>query len=243
MKTTAPIKVLITAGGTREDIDAVRGITNYATGKLGSLIAQRFLQGGHSVTYICGENAVQPPACDGLQVVEIRDVAALTMALETALRANAYDSVVHSMAVSDFAPHAVMTLDELTDAVANAPASERTAWVHDVRTGKSTTKISSSASHLALILRQQPKVIDTIKAIQPNTLLVGFKLLSGASEAEWAQAVQKLIDRSGCDYVLANDAQHITPTQHHAILFNKHGRVGAAKTKAEIAEMIYETIA
>lgn len=32
--------VLITSGGTIEPIDGVRGITNFATGKLGSVIAE-----------------------------------------------------------------------------------------------------------------------------------------------------------------------------------------------------------
>ena len=36
------MKILITAGGTTESIDTVRGITNFATGSLGKLTAEEF---------------------------------------------------------------------------------------------------------------------------------------------------------------------------------------------------------
>ncbi|MDN6717948.1 MAG: phosphopantothenate--cysteine ligase, partial [Lactococcus lactis] len=38
------MKVLITSGGTTEPIDEVRGISNFATGSLGKLAAEKFLQ-------------------------------------------------------------------------------------------------------------------------------------------------------------------------------------------------------
>ena len=41
------MKILITSGGTTENIDAVRGITNHATGTLGKEVAECFLAQGH----------------------------------------------------------------------------------------------------------------------------------------------------------------------------------------------------
>ena len=52
--------ILITAGGTSERIDEVRKISNIATGRLGSLIADAFLQKDTDVTYLCTEGAILP---------------------------------------------------------------------------------------------------------------------------------------------------------------------------------------
>ena len=41
------MKVLITSGGTTEPIDNVRGISNFATGSLGKVTAEKFLNAGH----------------------------------------------------------------------------------------------------------------------------------------------------------------------------------------------------
>jgi phosphopantothenoylcysteine decarboxylase/phosphopantothenate--cysteine ligase len=53
-------KVLITAGPTYEAIDAVRGITNRSSGKMGYAIAQAALELGAEVTLISGPTALTP---------------------------------------------------------------------------------------------------------------------------------------------------------------------------------------
>lgn len=225
------MRILVTAGGTIEDIDPVRGITNYSTGRLGSLIAERFIRAGDEVTYICGENAVRPrphglgcaDASDAdennADVVVIRSVAQLKERLEAALRGAAYDCVVHSMAVSDYSPCAA-----------------------------ATEKISSDAPYMVLVLKRLPKIIDLIKDIQPDALLVGFKLVFDSTEDELLQAAAKLMDRSNADYVLANDLKDVKDTKdtkdggHKAILLDKSGIVARCPSKIEIAEVIYNTI-
>ena len=54
--------VLITAGGTREPIDAVRFIGNASSGKMGAALAQAALDLGASVDVICGPGVVPMPA-------------------------------------------------------------------------------------------------------------------------------------------------------------------------------------
>ena len=55
-------RVLITAGGTREPIDAVRFIGNASSGKMGAALAQAALNLGASVDVICGLGVVPMPA-------------------------------------------------------------------------------------------------------------------------------------------------------------------------------------
>ncbi|SFL00898.1 Phosphopantothenate-cysteine ligase /Phosphopantothenoylcysteine decarboxylase [Nitrosomonas aestuarii] len=58
--------VLITAGPTYEAIDAVRGITNISSGKMGYAIAQAALEAGARVTLVSGPTCLKAPAVSRL---------------------------------------------------------------------------------------------------------------------------------------------------------------------------------
>ncbi|MDD2914918.1 MAG: bifunctional phosphopantothenoylcysteine decarboxylase/phosphopantothenate--cysteine ligase CoaBC [Gallionella sp.] len=63
------VKILITAGPTYEAIDAVRGITNRSSGKMGYAIVQAALEQGAEVLLISGPTALAKPS--GAQCVEV----------------------------------------------------------------------------------------------------------------------------------------------------------------------------
>jgi len=56
------VRVLITAGPTFEPIDAVRGITNRSSGRMGYAVAQAALEAGAQVTLVSGTTALAPPS-------------------------------------------------------------------------------------------------------------------------------------------------------------------------------------
>jgi phosphopantothenoylcysteine decarboxylase/phosphopantothenate--cysteine ligase len=56
------VRVLITAGPTFEPIDAVRGITNRSSGRMGYSVAQAALEAGAQVTLVSGPTALAPPS-------------------------------------------------------------------------------------------------------------------------------------------------------------------------------------
>ena len=67
--------VLVTAGPTFEAIDAVRGITNSSSGKMGYAIARAAVEAGAKVTLISGPVCLTPPAVDKLiHVVSANDM-------------------------------------------------------------------------------------------------------------------------------------------------------------------------
>ena len=219
------MNILVTAGGTREDIDPVRGITNYATGRLGCFIAERFIKVGAKVTYICGQDAIAPD----IPVQHIVNTAQLLAVFEKALCSQKYDCVIHTMAVSDYSPCGI--------AQAESPEAENLCFMEP-----SAKKISSDSAYLFLLLKRQPKVINLVKKLQPNAVLVGTKLLNMASEEELKQAAFKQMEQSGSDYVLANSKEQVSSHAHKAILFSRAGAIGRAETKQEIAELIYEKV-
>jgi phosphopantothenate--cysteine ligase len=87
------MRVLITSGGTVSHIDDVRVITNISTGKLGSVIAEKFASSGMSVTYLAPKNAVRPLTYN-IKQVEASSVEEELVPL--------HDVVIHAMAISDF---------------------------------------------------------------------------------------------------------------------------------------------
>jgi phosphopantothenoylcysteine decarboxylase/phosphopantothenate--cysteine ligase len=95
----AGVRVLVTAGGTREPIDAVRVITNRSSGKQGYAIADVASRRGAAVTLV---TTIGRPAPTGVQIVSVQTAAEM----QDAVLARASDSevIVMAAAVADFRP-------------------------------------------------------------------------------------------------------------------------------------------
>jgi phosphopantothenoylcysteine decarboxylase/phosphopantothenate--cysteine ligase len=91
--------VVVTAGGTREPIDAVRVIANRSSGKQGYAVAEEAVRRGATVTLVTTVDR-EPPA--GVQVVEVETAAEMQAALDA--RASEADVIVMAAAVADFRP-------------------------------------------------------------------------------------------------------------------------------------------
>jgi phosphopantothenoylcysteine decarboxylase/phosphopantothenate--cysteine ligase len=94
----AGLRVLVTAGGTREPIDSVRFIGNRSSGKQGHAIAASAAQRGAQVTLITTANQPIPP---GVNVERVETAAQMEAAVGRHADA---DVIVMSAAVADFRP-------------------------------------------------------------------------------------------------------------------------------------------
>ena len=101
----APLKVLITSGGTQEPIDSVRMITNTSSGKTGAQIAQGFSDLGCDVTLIRAKTAV--PASSIVKQETFGSFQDLDSTLQKVLSAENFDAVIHLAAVSDYSVDSV----------------------------------------------------------------------------------------------------------------------------------------
>ena len=90
-------RVLVSAGGTREPLDAVRYLGNRSSGRMGVALAEEARRRGADVTLLAANLAVRPPS--GITVVEAETAAEL--AKETFARADA-DIVLMAAAVADY---------------------------------------------------------------------------------------------------------------------------------------------
>jgi phosphopantothenoylcysteine decarboxylase / phosphopantothenate---cysteine ligase len=91
--------VVVTAGGTREPIDAVRFLGNRSSGRMGAALAAEAARRGATVTLIASNLGV--PAPPGVETVQAPTAADL--ARETLARGDA-DVVVMAAAVADYRP-------------------------------------------------------------------------------------------------------------------------------------------
>jgi phosphopantothenoylcysteine decarboxylase/phosphopantothenate--cysteine ligase len=95
----AGVRVLVTAGGTREPIDAVRIITNRSSGKQGYAIAEVAARRGADVTLV---TTIGRPAPAGVEIVSVQTAAEMQDAVMS--RAAGFDVIVMAAAVADFRP-------------------------------------------------------------------------------------------------------------------------------------------
>jgi phosphopantothenoylcysteine decarboxylase/phosphopantothenate--cysteine ligase len=91
--------VLVSAGGTREPLDAVRFLGNRSSGRMGVALAAEAARRGARVTLLAANLAVRPPP--NVEVVETPTAA--DIAREALARADA-DVVVMAAAVADYRP-------------------------------------------------------------------------------------------------------------------------------------------
>jgi Phosphopantothenoylcysteine synthetase/decarboxylase len=174
------MKVLVTAGATREPIDAVRFLSNVSSGATGVAIAEFLAAAGHEVTLLHGEGSVRTNA-SGITCGAFGSTEQLGTRLESALCHGGIDVVIHAAAVSDYRPVA-----------------------------KHEGKLSSYSEDLTLRLVPTPKLLPRLKGWSPGPLRVlGFKLTAGADAAGRAAAVGRLFAGGGVDAVVHNDMDEL----------------------------------
>ena len=138
-------RVLVTAGGTAEPIDAVRSVTNRSSGKMGFAIAAEAAHRGAQVTLVAGITGLPTP--HGVDRVDV----STALQMRDAVLASFDDStiVVKAAAVADFRP---------------VNTSDRKIKKEQMAEGESMT----------LELVQNPDILQEISAKKGERTVVGF---------------------------------------------------------------------
>lgn len=142
------MKVLVTAGPTREFIDDVRFLSNRSSGKMGFAIAEASAKAGCDVTLIAGPVALPSPA--GVKRVDV--ISAEDMRSETLKLFEDCDCLVMVAAVCDFRPIPV-----------DRPVSG---------------KIKKSAGEFLVRMVSNPDILAELGANKGDKKLIGFALES-----------------------------------------------------------------
>lgn len=178
-------RVLITAGGTQENLDPVRYIGNRSSGRQGYALAEIAAQRGARVTVIAG-NVVDLPTPAGAEIVRI--VSTRELAQEVSARAPEHDVVIMAAAVADFRP------DTEADTKLKKGMDE-----HGLQT---------------LQMVQNPDLLKSLVSgresgeIPADTVLVGFAAETGDEEHSALEYARAKLSRKGCDLLMCNEVGH-----------------------------------
>ena len=94
------MKVLITAGPTKEPIDPVRYLTNRSSGKMGYALAAAAAKRGHSVLLISGPTALEIP--EGVDYMPIESASEMYQAVASQI--GRHELAIFAAAVADYTP-------------------------------------------------------------------------------------------------------------------------------------------
>ena len=180
------VHCVVTAGPTYENLDKVRRLTNFSTGRLGAELANWLTAHGHSVTLLLGEQATFRNEIHAQKV----EIFGTTADLEEQLRrqaARTIDAVFHAAAVSDFKFGRIWLRSkdgELSDLKA--------------------AKISTSHGTLLAELVPTPKIIARLRDWFPEARLVGWKFEVEGDRARVEELAQTQISECRTDACVAN---------------------------------------
>ncbi len=96
------VRMLVTAGGTREPIDRVRVVSNRSSGKMGRAVAREAWRRGAEVTVVAANIETKEPGVGWVDVETHAELEEATLRL-----AGGVDALVMAAAVSDFTPETV----------------------------------------------------------------------------------------------------------------------------------------
>ena len=174
----AGLRVLVTAGGTREPLDPVRFIGNRSSGKQGLAIAEAATRRGATVTLIAAhlENSLAADVAASIATVVANTALELEAAVNTKLRES--DVVIMAAAVADYRP---LTISE------------------------SKIKKDAVGDTLELSLVRNPDILAGISAsARPDQVVIGFAAETEADDAALVELGRDKLARKGCDYLVLN---------------------------------------
>jgi len=151
------LRVLVTAGGTREPIDAVRFIGNRSSGRMGFALAEAAKRRGANVTVVAAN--VSLPRAAGIEYEDVTTAAQLADACSE--RFDACDVLIMAAAVADYRPE---------EAHGGKLKKDQTGEELNLRLVRTTDVLSSLADRR-----------------RPGQLLVGFAAEHGAGALEYGR--------------------------------------------------------
>ena len=168
-------RVLVTAGGTREPIDAARFIGNFSSGKQGVAFARAAKLLGADVELIAAN--IDDSLTSGLTAINVSSALELSQALEA--KFGSYDILVMAAAVADYKPI-------------------------ESTSGKLKRSELGEELNLSLVANPDilAATVKRLRSSASKTVIVGFA--AEASDDLESLAKIKLATK-GCDYLIAND--------------------------------------
>ena len=174
---------IVTAGPTFEPLDEVRRLTNFSTGRFGSLLANYLVEHGHSVTLLLGHYSTYNGEQQAQTIEKFTTTDNLRERFES-LSGKGIDAIFHAAAVSDFGFGKVY--EQGTDGK-----------LHELKAGKIPTRSGKLMAELV----PTAKIIGQLRHLYPKCRIVGWKYeVDGDRPSVLAKAERQISDNrtDGC---------------------------------------------
>ena len=169
------IKVLITAGPTREPIDRVRFVSNRSSGRMGIEIAKEAAARGADVLLVAGECMVKIP--DYINTVNVETTDDFIKTVKDELSSKDYDMFISAAAISDYKPIEFIE-------------------------GKIS---SDEVKELQVNMRLTPKIIDEARKKNYKVFIIAFKAETNVSRSQLIDRAYNRLLKSEIELIVAND--------------------------------------
>jgi phosphopantothenoylcysteine decarboxylase/phosphopantothenate--cysteine ligase len=212
------VRVLITAGGTREPLDPVRFLGNRSSGRQGAALAQAAASRGAEVTVVAAHVEVQLP--ENVTVVSVETAAQMSEAVDQA--AAAHDVIIMAAAVADYRPASVSDSKIKKESVGDTLTLE--------------------------LVKNPDILAGVAARARPDQLVVGFAAETAETEASLLELGRAKIARKGCDYLVVNRVgwtQGFATEGNTVTVLDRAGSIviEARGTKLSVADEILSVLA
>ena len=213
-------KIVITAGGTIEEIDPVRYISNYSSGKMGYALAKSAHDMGAEVVLITTKNFEAP-----FKIIRVKSASDMQNAVNNEYK-NA-DYIIMAAAVADYR-------------IKNY--SEQKIKKNDENT--ITLELVKNPDILAELSARKNSDSSSENAKKETPVIVGFC----AESENLIENAKEKITKKGCDYLVANDISRkdigFNSDENEVTILSKNGEITklAKSSKLVIARKILEII-
>ncbi len=214
------LRVLVTAGGTREAVDPVRFLGNRSSGRMGYALATVATARGAEVDLVAANVILPEPA--GVTVTHVETTAELRD--QVVRRAGAADVVVMAAAPADFRPA--------------HPASAKIKKASDEQAY--TVELVQNPDILAELAERRGE--------EAAPVLVGFAAETGDDEADVLDHARAKLARKGCDLLVVNDVSGgrvFGRDQTEAVVLERSGAEHPVTQtqKAQLAAVVWDLVA
>jgi phosphopantothenoylcysteine decarboxylase/phosphopantothenate--cysteine ligase len=213
------VRVVVSAGGTREPLDPVRFITNKSSGKQGHAIAVAAARRGASVTLVTSSPlplpaAVAGPGAGSVTRIDVETAADMEQAMTESVAAA--DAIVMAAAVADFRPKA-----------------------------SAETKLSKEDGVPELVLEPTPDILAGLaRRRAPGQVIVGF----AAETHDALERGRRKLERKGVDLLVVNDVSAPGAGFDHdtnaVVILDANGRITEIPltSKDAVAEAVLDRV-
>jgi phosphopantothenoylcysteine decarboxylase/phosphopantothenate--cysteine ligase len=211
--------VVVSAGGTREQLDPVRYLGNRSSGRQGYALARAAAARGAEVTLVAANVALPDPA--GVKVVAVRSTSELRDAVLSA--AAGADAVVMAAAPADFRPVSTSTVKIKKAEDGSAP----------------TIELEQNPDILKELSHHRP---------HEGMVVVGFAAETGDETGGVLDLARAKLARKGCDLLVVNDVSGgavFGEDDNEAVILGADGTSTPVPrgSKSALAHVIWDSVA